>query len=306
MKRDLFRKYVWLIDTIRHTEGISFEDLSESWLKSPLNTERMPLALRTFHNHRNAIYNLFGIRVVCDRSNRNLYRIAGLPDDNDTKLKVWMVDKLSSSELDEEADTLRQRILIDSAPEDKYGLDSVIDAMLHNVVLKITCAIPTYDGKTSLLLAPYALCQWCSQWFILGKDIATGHMHALNLYRVVDISNTGNPFEYPAGFSPKKFLKPFFGMDIISDRTPEVVRLKISGRTRDEIRTLPLHSSQKEMVANNDFSVFEYFLIPSEKFHGTILSHGTDMEVLHPKTLRDSIAEVVDRLSQRYSSSSGQ
>lgn len=300
MKRDLFRRYVWLIDTIRHAKKIQFEEITERWTESPINADHSQLALRTFHNHRHAIENLFGIRIICNRTDRNRYSIAEWPDANTTKLKMWMLHKLSFSDLDEEIARINDRILLDITPEEKYNLPEIIMAIQNNSVIKLDCAIPTSDNKTSLLFAPYCIRFWNSQWFVLGKDIQTGMLHAFNLERVIDITHTDSKFEYPADFKPDLFFRDYYGMDIKTDKTPETVRLKICGRTRDKVRTRPLHDSQKEVMTNNDFSVFEYFLVPSDGFQNTILSHGTDSEVLSPLSLRESVAGKLNILVMRY------
>lgn len=300
MKRDLFRRYVWLIDTVRHAKKIQFEEITERWMETPLNADRQQLALRTFHNHRHAIESLFGIRIVCDRADRNRYFIAEWPEPNATRLKMWMLQKLSFSDLDEDTAPVKHRILLDPTPEEKYGLPNIIEAIQNNKVVKIDCAIPTSDNKTSLLIAPYCIRFWRSQWFVFGKDIQTDMLHAFNLKRVIDITPTDTSFDYPRDFKPEIFFRDFYGMDVSTDRMPEVVRLKISGRTRDKARTLPLHESQKEVMTNNDYSVFEYFLVPSDEFQNTILSHGIDTEVLSPISLREAVAEKVTTLAQRY------
>ncbi|MDE6533151.1 MAG: WYL domain-containing protein [Muribaculaceae bacterium] len=300
MKRDLFRRYVWLIDTVRHAKKLPFEDIAERWLKSPLNADHSQLALRTFHNHRHAIESLFGIRITCDRSDHNRYFIADWPEGNATKLKVWMLQKLSFSDLDEDSDPVRHRIILDLPPEERYGLSSIIEAIQKNTLIRLICAIPTSDGKTNLMIAPYCLRYWRGQWFILGKDTETDMLHAFNFDRVLDIQLTETHFDFPKDFSPEVFFRDFYGMDVNAMQIPEVVRLKISGRTRDEVRTLPLHNSQKEVMTNGEYSLFEFYLVPSETFQTTILSHGTDTEVVYPESLRESIGEKVRAMAERY------
>lgn len=300
MKRDLFRRYVWLIDTVRHAKKIQFEDIAERWLNTPMNADHSQLALRTFHNHRHAIENLFGIRISCDRGDNNRYYIADWPKGNATKLKVWMLQKLSFSGLDEDTDPVKHRIILDLPPEEKYGLTTIIEAIQKNRVIRLVCAIPTPDNKTSLLIAPYCLRYWRGQWFILGKDIETDLLHAFNFDRVLDISFSDKYFEFPRDFSPEIFFRDFFGMDVNDKKLPEVVRLKIGGRTRDEVRTFPLHDSQKEIMTQQDYSIFELYLVPSEKFQTTILSHGTDTEVVYPESLRQKIGEQIRDMAERY------
>ena len=269
-------------------------------MESPLNPDHSQLALRTFHNHRHAIESLFGIRIICDRTDHNRYFIADWPEQNSTKLKMWMLQKLSFSDLDEDTAPVKHRVLLDLPPEEKYGLPNIIEAIQENLVIRIICSIPTSDNKTSLLIAPYCLRFWRSQWFILGKDVQTDLLHAFSLERVLSITVTSQTFEYPKDFKPEIFFRDFYGMDVNTNKMPEVVRLRIAGRTRDKARTLPLHDSQKEVMANNDFSVFEYFLVPSEEFQNTILSHGVDTEVLAPESLRSAVADKIKALSERY------
>ena len=122
MKRDLFRRYVWLVDVVRHAKKITYEEISELWKKSPLNTDHSPLALRTFHNHREAIAQLFGIQILCNRSDHEYY----IPQDDEhgseTKLRVWMLQTLSLSNLSSQSDVMDDRVLLDITPEERHGL----------------------------------------------------------------------------------------------------------------------------------------------------------------------------------------
>ena len=49
MTRDLFDKYIWLVDTIYRAGRITFEEINECWLRSRLS-EGKDIPLRTFHN----------------------------------------------------------------------------------------------------------------------------------------------------------------------------------------------------------------------------------------------------------------
>ena len=63
MARDLFNRYIWLVDTIySRPEGVTFEEINEKWERSG-RTEGIPLPLRTFHNQRAAIEELFEINI---------------------------------------------------------------------------------------------------------------------------------------------------------------------------------------------------------------------------------------------------
>lgn len=300
MKRDLFRRYVWLIDTIRCSGGITFEDISRRWDESPCNTDNSPFALRTFHNHRHAIADLFGIRIICRRGHDHNYRIAGWPNHNPTKLKMWMLQKLSFADLDDNAEPMKMRLLLDRMPEEKFDMNTVIEAIQNNKVIRIDCSLPTSDNKTSLNVAPYCMRCWHNKWYILAKDMETGKLRAFDLERVVEIKMTDESFEFPKNFKPENYFRNFYGMGTDTDKEPEQVKIKISGKKRDELRLFPLHVTQKEVMSTPEFSVFELHLVPDEEFESALLSHGSDTEVLHPEYLRASMADRIRKMAQIY------
>ena len=63
-KTNLLRRYIWLLDTLQN-QRLTFAQISEKWENSyELNDDNAPLPLRTFHNHRKAIYEIFGIEIA--------------------------------------------------------------------------------------------------------------------------------------------------------------------------------------------------------------------------------------------------
>ncbi|MBR5056009.1 MAG: WYL domain-containing protein, partial [Bacteroidales bacterium] len=97
-------------DTINRHGHISFSDISYLWARSPLNKlGENYLPERTFHNHRQAILDTFGIEIKCDRSLG--YYIANSEDLEDDGIRQWMLNSLSLSNMMNECRDLRDRIL---------------------------------------------------------------------------------------------------------------------------------------------------------------------------------------------------
>ena len=63
-----FKEYIWLVETIRKARRITFAEIQEKWLRSDLS-EGVELARSTFNRHRDAILDMFGIYIDCDRQN---------------------------------------------------------------------------------------------------------------------------------------------------------------------------------------------------------------------------------------------
>ena len=68
----------------------------------------------------------------------------------------------------------------------------------------------------------------------------------------------------------------------------------------DYLRTLPWHSSQKEVYQAKEYSEFEYFLRPTFDFRQEILSQGDEVEILEPVSFRQEIIEVLQNTMERY------
>ena len=90
MITELLQKYIWLVQTfIRAGErGLSLEEITGRW------EDRFDTAYsrRTFNNHREAVEEVFGIRIECNRST-NRYFIASSDDISDENAeRAWLIN----------------------------------------------------------------------------------------------------------------------------------------------------------------------------------------------------------------------
>ena len=61
-----------------------------------------------------------------------------------------------------------------------------------------------------------------------------------------------------------------------------------------------LHESQEEIVKNEEYSIFKYYIRPTFDFIQEILLNGESMEVLEPLSLREEIAGIINRMNSKY------
>ena len=50
MVEQLLKRYMWLIDTLRNGERLTYEEISDKWDKSSVNDAHINLTKRTFYN----------------------------------------------------------------------------------------------------------------------------------------------------------------------------------------------------------------------------------------------------------------
>ena len=70
-----FNRYIWLLNTLLQYKQLTFEEINVLWKESCLG-DGTPLPLRTFHQHKNAVEELFGVEIKCNASNGYRYYIS--------------------------------------------------------------------------------------------------------------------------------------------------------------------------------------------------------------------------------------
>ena len=111
MAKNLFTRYIWLINTIYRAGKISLEEINEKWLLSGMS-EGETIPIRTFHNHRKAIEDIFDINIECERRNGYCYYIENVEDIEKNDIKKWLLNTFAVNNIINENHLLKKRILL--------------------------------------------------------------------------------------------------------------------------------------------------------------------------------------------------
>ena len=61
-----YYRYIWLLDTLLTRAHLTIDEINMLWEDCPASDGR-PIPLRTFHEWRKGIKEMFGVEIVCDR-----------------------------------------------------------------------------------------------------------------------------------------------------------------------------------------------------------------------------------------------
>ena len=298
MAKNYLDRYIWLIDTINRHGHISFSDISYLWSRSPLNKlGENYLPERTFHNHRQAILDTFGIEIKCDRSRG--YYIANDEDLEEDGTRQWMLSSLSLNNLMNESREMRDRILFEEIPSSQRWLMAIVNAIKDQKTIEMTYQSFNRTEPNTFEAHPWCLKLFKQRWYLLARSEAYTEPRIYALDRIRAVKETKNPLKVPKKFKADEFFSHFFGI-IVDERKPETIRLKVDAEQVKYYKSLPLHSSQKEIEATEDYAIFEYQLVPTYDFEQEVLSKGPTVEVLAPASFRDLIREDAKAMLARY------
>ena len=299
MAKDLFNKYLWLVDTIYRAGTITLEEINRKWLRCEMsNGEEIPN--RTFHNHRKAIEELFDINIECDRRNGCNYYIENTEELKKEGLRKWLLNIFAVNTVLNENHKLRDKILLEEYPSGEQYLIPIIESIDNHITLEITYQSYWQDKSYTFHIEPYCIKAFKQRWYVAARSPYYNKVLIYSLDRILEMEQTDLLFECPRTFNPKAYFDNSFGVIIDKEYDVEKIRIKIYGNQCKYFRSLPLHHSQKESETHNDYSIFDYILRPTYDFCQAILSHEDFVEVLEPQWFRTQIGTMIQRMHQLY------
>lgn len=295
---DTFRQYIWLVNTIRRARKISYDDINKLWLANDLNDGR-PLSRTTFYRLRQAIEDMFGIRIECD--NQHQYFISNPETLKDNSTQNWMLQTLTVSNFLVDSLSIKDQLVLEEIPGGTMYLQTIINAIKNSHTLCMTHqGFEEPEAKTALI-EPYCLKVFRQRWYLLCKNRSkhnTLRIYALD--RITELTETNDHFNLDPSFDAEFFFKNYFGVFIGEDEKPTRIVLRAYGKMIPLIRSLPKHQSQNEISTTEQYSDFEYYLAPTFDFRQEILKEGHELEVIEPKSLRKTMHDELMKAIDRY------
>lgn len=296
----LIRRYVWLVETIRRAGKISLEDINNKWVNSFLCNDEGSLPERTFHRHRDAIADLFGIEILCDRSNGNLYYIGNEEILDKASFTASLFYGLAiDSHLTDNLE-VKGRVRYEETPGGSKYLPAIIEAIADSSLIELSYRSFNDKSLKEFKIEPYGLKQSSRRWYLIAHipDFETLTVFALD--RIESINITDEKFKFDKNRDLDSYFDEVVGVNLEEDYECEDVKVRIYGHQRHYIETLPLHKSQKLIKREKEYSEYSFRLRPEYEFQHEILRMGFNAEVLSPQWLREEIRWQAEEILKLY------
>lgn len=296
MAVNFFHRYVWLVDTVLRYGPIELSDIQKQWGNTGVNIDNTSLAERTFFNHRDAIREAMGIDIKYKKGEG--YYIENC-DEELAGMRGWLYNSITLNNMLSECSDLRDKIFIDEVPAGREYLPTVVSALRDNKELEIVNHEFLEDEPESVTLQPYCLRLLKQRWYVVGVNTADGEIHRYSFDRIEKMTLSGKSFTPSKKIDMQEYFHNLYGM-VGGGEKPEIVRIKVIDEQRGYIRSLPLHHSQKEVETTDEYSVFEYFLVPKWNLMMELLSMEDAVEVLEPLHFRKLISGIIKDMYHVY------
>ena len=294
-----FNRYIWLLNTLLQSKQLTFEEINVLWKESCLG-DGTPLPLRTFHQHKNAVEEMFGVEIKCNASNGYRYYISTPETLKNDSIRKWLLNSFTLSNMITAGHNMKERILFEDIPRGTEYLQTVIEAMQKSKELIVDYQ-RFYGGRETLNIQPYAMKVYHQRWYVVGYIKELGGIRNIALDRTLEMNLSDISFTLPQNFNAEKYYANSIGIYVNEELKPTKVKIRAYGKQIEYLHSLPLHCSQKESVSKyGDFCEFEYKLCLTPELSTHILAMGENVEVLEPVELREEIKRRLKECLTKY------
>lgn len=318
MASNIFGRYVWLIDTVRRHKRLTFEEINRLWIQCGLSYGKDDdLPLRTFHNHRKAIADIFNVYIECDVKNGYQYYIDDPDQLESDGLRSWLIDSYSVLNQVLADRKLEGRILFEDIPSGHQWLTLITKAMHNGHTLNITHQGFGKPDENSFEIEPYYLKVIKRRWYVLARspyysdrnkkrNEEDGGNRPDDVYllyaldRVHDAEETDRKFKLNKDFDVEKYFEGCYG--VITDKNIPIERIVLQSWYPhcEYLATLPLHQSQHEIARDDESITFELYVRPTFDFYQALLAQTDMVEVLEPEDVRQEMKRFAENMLNHY------
>lgn len=300
MVTELLQKYIWLVQTfIRAGErGLSLGEISDRW-ESRFDSE---YSRRTFNNHREAIEDVFGITIECNRST-NRYFVRYTDDVSDEQAEnAWLINTFTvNNMLRLGKERLSGRVSVEDIPSGHMHLTAVLDAMTEGNKVRISYLKYTESKAETLTLHPYAVKEFAKRWYLVAFCEERDALRVYGLDRIKNFEICSDTFKMPSGFDVDETFATSFGT-YLPEGKAQLITFRTSATEARFLRDLPIHASQEEVrTPDKEHATFTIFVCPNESLIMEFCKLGNRIEVLSPKEIRTAVAEQLRAAADLYS-----
>lgn len=294
------KRQLWLLNTLLRYKKLSFKELQSKWKDSYLNDDDSELSLRTFHGHKDAIEELFPVKIECDVADGYRYYVVKTsPKEQDSMLE-WILNSFNIADIVGDARNMHDRILLEEIPGGTEYLEDIISTLKDNYELHLIYQSYKHPEPYDCHFQPYAMKVVRQRWYILGYLIESKGVRTIALDRIQSLETTKKKFTIPKDFSAKDYFMNSVGIWVNEEDKPQKVVIRSSPVMADYLRSLPLHWSQKEIETTDKYVDFEYHVCINHELVLSMLRMGKSVVIKEPTILKKMILSETKSIINNY------
>lgn len=297
-KRETIARYNLIINKLRRHPASFDEILATLKAASEIHSANYVISKRTFQRDMQDINELYGIEICNDKRNNNYY----INNEESTPLNERIFEAFDTFHAlnfsEQVADCLAFETRRALGTEHLFGL---LHAIKNSVNVCFNYRKYGSTGQVKRRVEAYLLKEFRGRWYLLGVDSGDNAIKSFALDRLSDLEITNIHFEKLRSREVEQYYRYSFG--IVGPNkvaVPENVVLEFSPLQGEYIKSLPLHHTQQVLRDDNNGFQVAICIHITHDFIMELLSHGADVKVIEPSSLKVAVQQVYQRALEQY------
>lgn len=299
-KRTYFKRYIWLFEQVQNNPYITFEEIEDRFFNSELIKEDdAKFSKRTFHRDQKEIFELFGVEIKYNKQ-RGGYYIDGEYLNPNTELLLDSYRFINTYQIFKDID---KYLASEPRKTGNKHLLFMLDAISNRKRISFTYSKFTDPVAETKTVEPYFVKEFKNRWYLIAKDVKDKKVKTYALERVINDpspESVSASFDIPREINPPTWFNYSFGIFRVSDNNPETVQLSAKPLKAKFFVSQPLHNTQTVISEGNEETVFEVKLHITHDFVMELLSHGSEIKILKPHSLKETIVNELQQSINQY------
>lgn len=295
MKEFRIQRCLWLASLIYLSgeKGISRLEINRKWRDSVVNDlHETEIPRRTFNRYKTSIEIALGVTIGMHNDGYRYYITNPSAITRDPMKKAW-IESISCRTTLLEGSNLRHLVSFEKFNTGAYYLDTFFRALNIGSALLMTYQKFTDSEPKVVKIKPIFLKQFWHRWYVIGLTEEHNTYEDMRIYafdRILDIEMTDESYYLPENINVEVYFKHQIG--IFRSGMLTKLRIKVDKFQRNYWRTVPKHSSQREVETTDDYSIFELTITLEKDLDQVLISDANHFEVLSPEEYRLHIRDV--------------
>jgi predicted DNA-binding transcriptional regulator YafY len=193
--------------------------------------------------------------------------------------------------------TISMRFIQYAPPHDGIFI-AALDACLKKKAVEIEYASPYNSRNTKRIADPYHIYNYMGNWYLIAWCRLRQEYRNFNLNRIVALRPLKETFTVREDFDPAEYFSSSFGI-YKAWKTKEVT-LRFSPEKAKWINGRIWHPGQKEKTNRHGSLELTFPAASFSELVMEILKHGSGVEVIKPKELREMVKKEARKISRLY------
>lgn len=200
----------------------------------------------------------------------------------------------------ENTHTKHLSIILNMSEDELYILSQINNTIIHQISLGINYFSLSSEETSLRQIDPYFFREHLNQIYCVAFCHKHKEVRTFLLSRIKGVTETYSQFEKPRKASEEELFRYSLGI-YLGNKDASWIELKCKNHLLPIIASHPIHVTQNISLDSTHFFTLKCQLTVTDELKRRLLQYGSDIEVLYPKSLINTLLEESDKIKKMYS-----